>query len=229
MHSDRGASPRLAVVDRSSPACCLDWRSCSPVCVCSRIWQQPKDGVSGGSLSRPSRALTTNWLFWSQRKLRHPSEMGARRSLPDRVDRGRDPYALSPAEYASQRANYAATAAEHDYYRGRGRGDTPERKYASPYSRDPAYAGRYSDPRMDDPRYSPRHAIPHRRHLLGLPTRSAPHDPSIPPYPRSSNRYSPGPSPRSPSYAHRSAAHPSSQAPPPPHDPTLEAHLTLLT
>uniref|UniRef100_V5EMR8 Homeobox domain-containing protein n=1 Tax=Kalmanozyma brasiliensis (strain GHG001) TaxID=1365824 RepID=V5EMR8_KALBG len=112
--------------------------------------------------------------------------MGSRRAMPERIDRGRDPWALGPAEYASRSANYAATTAEQDYYRGgRGRGDTPERKYPSPYSRDPAYAGRYPDPRMDDPRYSPRHAYPTSPSSSRTAYRAAPHDPTVPPYPRS--------------------------------------------
>ncbi|EST06425.2 Homeobox KN domain protein [Kalmanozyma brasiliensis GHG001] len=223
LHSDRG-SPRLAARRPGPPLPAASTGApAAPPTYAREYGSSPRAAYPEAPYRDPRELSPPTGSSGLKRKLSIPSEMGSRRAMPERIDRGRDPWALGPAEYASRSANYAATTAEQDYYRGgRGRGDTPERKYPSPYSRDPAYAGRYPDPRMDDPRYSPRHAYPTSPSSSRTAYRAAPHDPTVPPYPRRSDRYSPVPSSRSPSYAHRSA-HPSSQAPPPPHDPYARA------
>ncbi|SPO21081.1 uncharacterized protein UTRI_00558 [Ustilago trichophora] len=149
-----------------------------------------------------------------KRKLSISSDMGTRRAMPDRLDRNGNAWA--PADYSS-RAGYPESA----YYR-RDRAESPERAYPGSYSRDASYSGRYVDQRIDDPRYSPRHAHP----ASPSTSRTAYHrgydsaaTPSGHPFPvsRRSDRYSPGPSPRSPSYAPRQALPPARV--PPSQDP----------
>ncbi|KAJ1030199.1 hypothetical protein NDA16_001110 [Ustilago loliicola] len=215
MQSDRG-SPRMA--SRRSGLPPPPGPSAAPPSAYAREYiSSPRASYRESAYREPHpvahRELSPASTSALKHKLSNASDLGARRPLPERVDR--NGHAWGPSDYPPRATGYA----EPGYYRGRERGDTPERAYSSSYSRDPAYSARYADPRMDDPHYSPRHAHP----ASPSTARTAYHrgydavTPSGHPYPvaRRSDRYSPGPSPRSPSYAPRQAVPPRA---PSPHD-----------
>ncbi|SNX81817.1 uncharacterized protein MEPE_00522 [Melanopsichium pennsylvanicum] len=220
MHSDRG-SPRLAVGRRpgllppvATSAVGASLTGAAHSAYAREYGSSPRASYREAGY-RDARELSPTGGSGLKRKLSISSDMGARRAaLPERVDR--NGYPLAPADYPS-RAGYPDSA----FYR-RDCAESTERTYSGSYSRDAAYSGRYVDQRIDDPRYSPRHMHP----ASPSTSRTAYNrgydaaNPSGHSYPSMSHRpdrYSPGPSPRSPSYASRSAL-PPVQAPPA-HDP----------
>ncbi|CBQ67898.1 conserved hypothetical protein [Sporisorium reilianum SRZ2] len=227
MHSDRG-SPRMAGRRPGGPPMpAASTGAAGPVHSAyprAEYASSPRSMYREAAYRDPRELSPPTAPGGLKRKLSISSDMGARRALPERVDRNGNAWAASAATAAA--ADYppraAAAYADADYYRARARGETPERSYPGSYSREAAYPSRYADPRMDDPRYSPRHAYPASPSSSRTAYRGGAHDAAAPPghaYPpvsRFSDRYSP--SPRSPSYASRQAI-PPPQAPPPSHDP----------
>lgn len=212
IHSDRG-SPRIAG-RRSGPPL-----PAASVPYAREYASSPRDTYREAAYRDPRELSPPTASSGLKRKPSISSDIGARRAPPERVERNGSAWHTTP-DYPSRAAAYA----EADYYRARGRGETPERTYHSAYSRDAAYATHYADPRMEDPRYSPRHSYPTSPSTSRTTYRSGAHDTAAPgghpyaPVSRRSDRYSPAPLPRSPSYAPRQAL-PPPQAPPPPHDP----------
>ncbi|SOV08211.1 uncharacterized protein UDID_00760 [Ustilago sp. UG-2017a] len=226
MHSDRGSprmpSRRLGLPPPPAPS------AAPPSAYAREYINSPRTSYRESAYREPHpathRELSPPSTTGLKRKLSNTSDMGARRPFPERVDRNGN--AWGPSDYpplpATSRAAAAGAYAEPGYYRGRERGDTPERAYSGSYSRDPAYSARHADSRMEDPHYSPRHAHPASPSTSRTAYHRGGYDavtPSGHPYPvaaRRSDRYSPGPSPRSPSYVSRQVVPP--HRTPSPHD-----------